>query len=635
MKETLLKFWNVKSAYVVFSLLAAFLVFPSFFEYTVTPLASEKHLWNSLDPSWAITLNYINNHHFIWGKEFAFTYGPLSYLSTRIAWGCNKYIFFLYDLFCYLNFFLIFYYSLCNNKNKVLTFISIIIIATVVPTYLGGANALVLFLFLVFWLVRNIEEVKKINYIFQIILLCLLFFIKFNTGLISIILYTIVFAYIMIKGVENRVKTALIYLIPFVLIFLLSYVFNLEIISYVISGIEVVSGYNEIMFNNDSTFIFDLSSQLILFLSVLILVINLITQRSKEQFLKNITYLGIFSISIFILYKQAFVRADIGHIMEFFKYVVLLILCTKIFFDYKWFNLKSIIITITVLIPFYICFKNYGSTLFDYKEKANKTVYFNQFSSFSDTSGFQLHPNNNQLPETIKQKIGSNTVDVFPWDIYMLLENKLNYLPRPIIQSYCVYTKYLEEQNFNFYNSEKAPKFVLYDYVSLDYRYPLFDEAKVNLVLFKNYKVAETFTFNERQIILLERKENAKPVKLIFNKEYAILSGAPLIPKKDIFYEVEFFSTLKGKAVSIINHAPEIKVSIKKNNNGSNEYRTSNSLLKVGIFSDYQFNSTQDYLNYYNNIFKEENKIKCYSFFPLHEGYYNEKVKITEYKITQ
>ena len=178
MKETLLKFWNAKSAYVVFSLLAAFLVFPSFFEYNVTPLASDKHLWNSLDPSWALTLNYINNHHFIWGKEFAFTYGPLSYLSTRIAWGCNKYIFFLYDLFCYLNFFLLFYYSLCNNKNKVLTFISIIIIATVVPTYLGGANALVLFMFLVFWLVRNIEEVKRINYVFQIILLCLLFFIK-------------------------------------------------------------------------------------------------------------------------------------------------------------------------------------------------------------------------------------------------------------------------------------------------------------------------------------------------------------------------------------------------------------------------------------------------------------------------
>ena len=189
--------------------------------------------------------------------------------------------------------------------------------------------------------------------------------------------------------------------------------------------------------------------------------------------------------------------------------------------------------------------------------------------------------------------------------------------------------------NFDFFNSEKAPKYVLYDYASLDYRYPLFDESKVNLVLLKNYNAVETFTLNERQIILLERKENAKPIKLIFNKEYAILSDTPLIPKKDIFYEVEFFSTLKGKIVSIINHAPEIKFSIKKNNNGTNEYRTSNSLLKSGIFSDYQFNSTEEYLNNYKNILNEENRIKYYTFYPVNQEYYKDKIKITEYKITQ
>lgn len=636
MKEIIFKIWNIKLAYLVFSLIAAFFIFPSFFEYTVTPIASNKdYIWNSLDPSWAVTLNYINNNDYVWGKDFVFTYGPLSFFSTRIGWGCNKYIFLLYDLFCYLNFFLIFYYSLCNNKNKVLTFISIFITVSVVPTYLGGANALVLFLFLLFWLVRNVEEVKISNYIFQIILISLLFYIKFNTGLISIILYSLVFIYIMIKGTENKVKSLVFFIIPFVLIFLLSFVLNVEIISYVISGLEIVSGYNEIMYLNDSTFIFSITSVLVIFLTVLVLSINLFSQRNKEQFLKNITYLSIFSISIFILYKQAFVRADNGHIMEFFKYAVLLILCTKVFYDFNWINPKSIIVSIAIFLPFYICFKNYGWTIFDYKDNVEKGVYINEFSSFTETSGLKLYPNNNQLPESVKQKIGNNTIDVFPWNIYMLLENKLNYLPRPVIQSYSVYTKHLEELNFDFYNSEKAPKYVLYDYASLDYRYPLFDESKVNLVLLKNYNAVETFTLNERQIILLERKENAKPIKLIVDKQYAILSNTPLIPKKDIFYEVEFFATVKGKIVSIINHAPEIKFSIKKNNYGTSEYRTSNSLLKSGIFSDYQFNSTEEYLNNYKNILNEENRIKCYTFYPVNQEYYKDKIKITEYKITQ
>lgn len=627
---------NINMMYLIFSLFASYLIFPSFFEYTVSPIQSTKdYIWNSLDPSWAVTLNYINNNDFVWGKDFVFTYGPLSFLSTRIGWGCNKYVFLVYDLFCFLNFTLIFYYSLGNNKNKLLTVISILIVISVVPTYLGGANALVLFLFLLFWLVRNIDEYKLINYIFQIILICLLFYIKLNTGLVSIVLYALTFAYLFISKKANRIQLMILFLLPFIFLYLISFLLNVQIINYIISGLEIVSGYNEIMYLNDSTFMFDSISLLIIFLAILVLFLILFSQKGRQEILKNITYLTLFTICIFILYKQAFVRADNGHIMEFFKYSVLLILCTKVFYDFKWFSPKSIIVSVVVFLPFYMCFKNYGWTIFDYKDNLEKTTYVDQFNSFTETSGLKLHPNNNQLPESVKQKIMNNSVDVFPWNIHMLLENKLNYLPRPIIQSYSVYTKHLEELNFNFYNSNNAPKYVLYDYASLDYRYPLFDESKVNLVLMKNYNAIEMFTLNERKIILLERKENPVPIKLTFIKEYAILNNTPFIPKKDIFYELEFYSTFKGKIFSILSHAPEIKFAIKNMNNGTTEYRTSNSLLKSGIFSDYQFNSTDDYFNFFKNTLNEENVIKYYTFYPVNSGHYKEKIKITEYKITQ
>jgi hypothetical protein len=636
LKKLKLKRENINAIYLIFSLFASFLIFPSFFEYTLFPIQSNKdYIWNSLDPSWAITLNYINNNDFIWGKDIVFTYGPLSFFSTRIGWGCNKYIFLLYDLFCFLNFALIFYYSLLNNKNKLLTLISIFIVVSVVPTYLGGANALVLFLFLLFWLVRNIEEYKLINYIFQIILICLLFYIKLNTGLISIVLFTLTFIYLFFSKKDNRIRLIILFLIPFILLFLLSFLLNVQLLDYLLSGIEIVSGYNEIMYLNDSTFMFDSISLLIIFLSLLILIFNLFRQKEKQQLLKNFTYFSLFSIAIFILYKQAFVRADNGHIMEFFKYCVLLILCTKVFYDFKWLSPKSIIVSVIIFLPFYVCFKNYGWTIFDFKDNLEKSVYINQYNSFTETSGMKLHPNNNQMPESVKQKIMNNSVDVFPWSIYMLLENKLNYLPRPVIQSYTVYTKHLEELNFNFYNSSKAPKYVLYDYASLDYRYPLFDEARVNLVLMKNYDALEMFTFNERKIILFERKEKVLPIKFTFIKEYAILTDSPIVPKKDVFYELEFYSTSKGKIFSILSHAPEIKFSIKKNNNGTNEYRTSKSLLKTGFFSDYHLNSTDDYYNYCKNLLNEENKIKYYTFYPVNSEHYKEKIKVKEYKITQ
>src|SRR5690606_12224046 len=128
--------------------------------------------------------------------------------------------------------------------------------------------------------------------------------------------------------------------------------------------------------------------------------------------------------------------------------------------------------------------------------------------------------------------------------------------------------------NFDHYNSEKAPQYVLYDYESIDNRYPLFDEPKVNLVLLKNYTAVDTLTFNGHHLLLLEKKKEAKPVQLRFIREYAMYKTSPILPKENIYYEVTFYNTIDGKIQSLLTHAPEINLAIQTMDGALMEYKT-------------------------------------------------------------
>jgi hypothetical protein len=188
--------------------------------------------------------------------------------------------------------------------------------------------------------------------------------------------------------------------------------------------------------------------------------------------------------------------------------------------------------------------------------------------------------------------------------------------------------------DFNHYNSSNAPEFVIYDFASIDGRYPLFDESKVNLVLFKNYQVAELFDFDGRKIILFQKKKDFKPITFEKIKEYAMLLDSPLVPKKDIYYEIGIYNSLIGKFVSVCQHAPEIRLEIKLKDGNVMDFRTSKLLLETGLFSDKFINDTKSLKTFFDPI-NDNQVIKYYKFKPLQSSFFNDKIRITEYKIKQ
>lgn len=615
----------------VIAFLGAYLLFPPYFDMHVYPMSSSpEYNWLTLDPSWTITLNYANLKELVWGEEFVFTYGPLSYLSTRFGWGVNKMDFLLYDLFVFFNFFSIFFFSIKKATKKIFPVLLVFLTCLILPDFFRGANSIVLLVFLIFWLKISMLNPKWYYFLPQFVLLFLMFYIKFNTGLVSFILFYSGLLYLFFNSNNKKIYLFIVGITPLILILLSAPVFNVKLWPYIINGIEMVKGYNQIMYLDRAISDYHLFAVLII-LIVLFLFFKIFYQEKKQNLHYNLTIFFLISSVIYVLFKQGFVRADNGHITDFYIYICLILLMS-----YTYLNLRSkkilnpLLITCFIISGYFTFAKN--KTSIDFKLKFIKSQYVDGFNNFTPTSGVKLFPNNNQLPVSIKKRIGKKTVDIFPWNSYLLFENKMNFSPRPVFQSYTAYTAKLEELNFTHYNSSKAPQFVLYDYDSIDYRYPLYDESKVNLVITRNYEVVDTFSIQNRKMLLLEKKKEFKPIKLLKSREYAMILESNFVPQKNIYYEVEIYSSILGKFVSLAHHSPEISLSI--NSEKDFEFKTSQSLLKSGLFLEKFINSTNDFsdiINGQNNNL--DNSINYITFKPMNSIFFKDKIKVTEYKI--
>ena len=630
----------------VVALIGTFFLFPYFFEVCIFPLGTTSadpslvidinrtYPWLSLDPSWNVALNKFNVDHLNWGKDIAFTYGPLAYLSTRIGWGISKYHLLLFDLFMSLNFFLLFYNAYIKSENKKIAVLIVAATCFFLPSSFGSGNALVLLAFLIFWIRRSLDEYQLYYYVMQIAIIVLLFFVKFNTSLISFFLFFISLLYKTLFTKEKKVLLIVYLFVPILLVYFLSQLFNVSPLEYLLGGLNMVSGYNEIMFLSMPLVVEYKYTYSIIAISVFIILFKAYLEKKQGLFKNGMTFL-LFGTSIYVLYKQAFVRNDIQHIMDFNKFSLLFILCIPDFYTKQFGKFSYWLVAVIIVISFQFS-KKRDDQLFKLKERVSKSRYVRGFTHFSDTSGFRLFPNNNQIPDSIKSKIGQSTVDVYPWNIHLLYENKLNYQPRPAFQAYTAYTSYLEDLNFNFYNSDNGPEFVIYDYDGVDNRYPLFDEPKVNLFILRNYEYSSFFSFAGRPNLVLKKKKGSQN-KMSFTKirEFEISTLDVLEPKENRYYELFISNTMRGKITSLLSHSPEVFLVVKTKDGTQREFKTSKKLLESGLFSNRLFTSTQDIFNFLvlKDGLRPENEILSYSVRFTSAPSFKNNIRIVEYAI--
>jgi hypothetical protein len=212
----------------------------------------------------------------------------------------------------------------------------------------------------------------------------------------------------------------------------------------------------------------------------------------------------------------------------------------------------------------------------------SKKAYLSGFT----LSGKDYHQSDKRkLPATILNEIGNQTVDVFPWDAAFVLENKLNYAPRPVFQSFSAYTPYLAMLNYQHY-LQHAPAYVLYDYASIDERYPFADDCETQLLLAKNYIVADTFYSNERHMLLLKKKEGAiKPLVEVVSNTSTVAANELIDVSEAGFVKIDMQPTGAAKLTQLLKRQAPVYISMYLSSGDSITYKTSAMQLASGIYT--------------------------------------------------
>lgn len=150
-----------------------------------------------------------------------------------------------------------------------------------------------------------------------------------------------------------------------------------------------------------------------------------------------------------------------------------------------------------------------------------------------------------------KDVIGNESVDVMNYRLLAPLVNEMNYQARPVIQGFVAYTPALQDLNEEYFRSAGRPRFVLLCHESTDGRFPaLEDSAALNYVLNNYVPVAWDGHF----LVLQQRTAVAPAFRLVHEETLRFGEKLDLRPwgGQPLFMSVTIAPNLLGKAATLL-----------------------------------------------------------------------------------
>lgn len=548
----------------------------------------------SLDESWKIALQTGFDKKLIFGKDIIFTYGPLGFLSSRMAADSTKFIIIAYDIFIFLQFLLIpfFVYSLSPSFFSIAGLLITYSLLGFARYYLDPAT--ILFLMSSFWIFCFLSRESLLIILLAILNGLLCFYVKVNMGLAALLQIALV-GFVYLSGKNTRKKSLLIFSLLAVFLFLSALFINVSLFNYVKASLHIANGYNDALYLKLSDAAY-LKKSLIMLAALLTAIF--ISIFSQKKIIVPLCCLG-FS---YLLFKQSFVRAD-EHIFMFFDYIIMPFAFLAFFTAGK-----------TRIFNTLVFFLAAGFILYD--KPASFKIFKDRYNSFHSylkaaalhDSDFKPSP---QLPQSIADQVGGSSVDLMPDNISLLYHSGLNYVPRPVIQSYTVYDNYLDRINADFLR-KKGQDYIVFSHGCVDYRYCLHDEALTKISLLENYSLAR----QEGSMFLLERNRHSRPFihntgkkgKNFLKKEFKITpSNGILLIKFKIDY------SLKGKIVRFLYKPPPLYIII-KTSDSREHFRAILPILNGGVIANIDVRSEESIKNFLTHNFRDIPKVEWVKF---------------------
>ena len=226
------------------------------------------------------------------------------------------------------------------------------------------------------------------------------------------------------------------------------------------------------------------------------LLLHLKLNPDKPRALANAIVLAGF---VFLNWKHGFVRAH-GHMIGFFFCALLPLTAYPTLLDDppRFRRLHFAVFMVAGIFALWGIESSLFHTLRSCAGIIEDKVWLNLGKTFAPTETKQTY--NDRLSvakESVnliktREIVGRATLDVLGFEQAAALFNNFNYTPRPIFQSYSVFTPYLQRMNGRFYEGDSAPEYVLLKIQCIDGRLPMLDDSAVMRLLPHRYDYVHT-----------------------------------------------------------------------------------------------------------------------------------------------
>jgi len=523
----------------------------------------------SLDPSWAMVLLHAFDHGWQFGEDLIFTYGPLGFIMVP------QYHPGLYWIA--LGYWLIFHGTLAAAycvlfRGADVWKLALLVAVSLIATYSWARDgALFAACFILFLLARKDERLATGIAIVLTILMAAAALMKTTSLLLAlptIVLVDLSRAVILKKP---PVFTAI-----FAVGFLAAYGAagqSLDALgTYLFTAFEVSRGYGEAMH------VYGAMKELALFALVVLSLFALITaQEFKKARIGGLFLAAMTAGFLFVIAKSGFVRHDVGHVM--IPWTALVLAATAYLPELQFSRPARALFTGAIFASAAACCVTYVggareagrtapaggillgdmvSQLHHDTESVGTVLLGGQVAAFEAAYRAQMSSLRAQSPVPDLHE----TLDIFGVNQAIALASAADYRPRPIFQSYSVYTPDLIERNRAALIGPRAPETILFEIDTVDGRYPSLDEGALWPDLLRLYDVARY----ENGYAVLKRRTAPRDVVLsdlhrdniAFGQDMDVSAWADGL----VWVELDIRPTLLGRVRSLLFKPPLLMMTV-------------------------------------------------------------------------
>jgi hypothetical protein len=192
----------------------------------------------------------------------------------------------------------------------------------------------------------------------------------------------------------------------------------------------------------------------------------------------------------------------------------------------------------------------------------------------------------NALPK-VRREVGDESIDMMSFEQGLLFLNDLRWTPRPVFQGYVTFTPELLRTNAAFFESERAPRYVLSKLASIDGRLPTMDDGLALQVVARRYRPVLV----DADVVLLRRDPSATAAetpRVVMKRscrfgervEIGGLAGSAHVLKLDISYSAW------GKLRTALLSAPPLYLLVRTEDGDAPPVRIVPGMMKTGALID-------------------------------------------------